>query len=100
MIPQIMYLTNDSWEEISALDKTNGWPILHSADYGRGKLFLLTIPDNFIDLYHLPEPVITRIKQTLTADFPVMLEGPGYTSLFLYDTFIFIRETNPLQPVR
>jgi hypothetical protein len=85
LIPQIAYLTNDSWEEISALDDTNGWPILHTADYGKGKLFVLTIPENFVDLYHFPEPVITRIKQTLTAEMPVVLEGPGYTSLYVYD---------------
>jgi len=85
LIPQIAYLTNDSWEEISALDDTNGWPILHSADYGKGKLFVLTIPENFVDLYHLPEPIITRIKQTLAANMPVQLEGPGYTSLYVYD---------------
>lgn len=85
LIPQIAYLTNDSWEEVSALDDTNGWPILHTADYSKGKLFVLTIPENFVDLYHLPEPIITRIKQTLTADMPVLLEGPGYTSLYVYD---------------
>lgn len=85
LIPQIAYLTNDSWEEVSALDDTNGWPILHTADYSKGKLFVLTIPENFVDLYHLPEPIITRIKQTLTAEMPVLLEGPGYTSLYVYD---------------
>lgn len=85
LIPQIAYQTNDSWEEISALDDTNGWPILHTADFSKGKLFVLTIPENFVDLYHLPEPIITRIKQTLTADMPVLLEGPGYTSLYVYD---------------
>ncbi len=50
LIPQISYLTNDSWEIISARDNTNGWPILHSADYSKGKFFVWTIPDNFIDL--------------------------------------------------
>ncbi len=85
LIPQIAYLTNDSWEEVSALDDTNGWPILLTAGFSKGKLFVLTIPENFVDLYHLPEPVITRIKQTLTAEMPVVLEGPGYTSLYVYD---------------
>lgn len=93
IIPQITYLTNDSWEEISALDKTNGWPLLHSAAYGSGRLYVMTIPDNFIDLYHLPVPVLNRLKETLTADLPVMIESPGYTSLFLYDNNTFIVES-------
>ena len=93
LIPQINYLTNDSWEEVSALDDTNGWPVLHTADYSKGKLYVLTIPENFVDLYHLPEPVITRIKQTLTAQMPVTLEAPGYTSLFVYDNETCIVES-------
>ena len=66
LIPQIQYLTNDSWEEVSALDETNGWPILHSASYGGGTLYVLTIPESFTDLYNLPATVLNRIRQTLS----------------------------------
>jgi hypothetical protein len=93
MIPQIKYITNDSWELISGLDDTNGWPILHRANYSKGKLYVLTIPENFIDLYHLPVEVTTAIKEILTAKMPVMLEGPGYTSLFVYDNKTAIVES-------
>ena len=85
LIPEIKYYTNDSWEVVSGLDYTNGWPILHRADYAKGKLYILTIPDNVIDLYNLPVGVTNKIKEILTAKLPVMLEGPGYTSLFVYD---------------
>ncbi|MBN1995966.1 hypothetical protein JW935_00350 [candidate division KSB1 bacterium] len=85
IIPQIVYLTNDSWEEVSALDETNGWPILHSAGYANGTLYILTIPENFTDLYHFPLPVLNRIRQTVTQALPVRIEAPGQTSLFLYD---------------
>lgn len=93
LIPQIKYITNDSWELISGLDDTNGWPILHRANYSKGKLYVLTIPENFIDLYHLPVEVTTAIKEILTAKMPVMLEGPGYTSLFVYDNKTAIVES-------
>ena len=93
MIPQIKYITNDSWELISGLDETNGWPILHRADYSKGKLYVLTIPENVIDLYNLPVEVTTAIKEILTAKMPVMLEGPGYTSLFVYDNNTAIVES-------
>lgn len=93
LIPQIAYLTNDSWEEVSALDDTNGWPILHSAGYGKGQLYVLTIPDNFVDLYHLPELVLNRIRQVLNVEMPVQIEAPGKTSIFVYDNHSFIVES-------
>jgi hypothetical protein len=93
LIPIIKYLTNDSWEIISALDDTNGWPILHRADYSKGKLYVMTIPENVVDLYHLPVEVTTAIKEILTRKLPVMLEGPGYTSLFVYDNNTVIAES-------
>ncbi|MFZ5430821.1 MAG: hypothetical protein ACOZDD_11360 [Bacteroidota bacterium] len=37
--------------------------------------------------------MITRIKQTLTAQIPVTLEAPGYTSLFVYDNQTCIVES-------
>ena len=93
LIPAIKYITNDSWEVISGLDDTNGWPILHRADYSKGKLYVLTIPENVVDLYHLPVEVTNGIKEVLTRKLPVMLEGPGYTSLFVYDNNTVIAES-------
>jgi hypothetical protein len=99
VIPQIQYLTNDSWEEVSALDETNGWPMLHSASYGGGTLYVLTIPESFTDLYNLPVAVLNRIRQTLCRDMAVRLEGPGKVSLFAYDNGTFIVESFLDRPV-
>ena len=85
LIPQIQYLTNDSWEEISALDGGLGWPLLHRADYADGNLYVLTIPDNFADLYNLPEDVLNKIRDTLSKHHFVRLHGPSKISIFLYD---------------
>lgn len=93
IIPQINYLTNDSWETISARDDTNGWPILHAADYSTGKFYVWTIPDNFIDLYIFPEPVLNRLRQVIASDLPVSIEAPGEVSLFVYDNNSFVVES-------
>ncbi|NQU88496.1 MAG: hypothetical protein HQ541_22340 [Mariniphaga sp.] len=85
IIPQIHYLTNDSWEVVSALDDTNGWPILHRADYSTGQFMVLTIPDNFVDLYILPENVLNRLRQNIAGSLPISLEGPSEVSLMVYD---------------
>ncbi len=93
LIPQIKYITNDSWEIVSALDDTNGWPIIHRGNYSNGKFYVLTIPENLIDMYHFPVDVLSRIKEILTPNMPALLEAPGYTSLFVYDNNTVIVES-------
>ena len=93
LIPQIEYLTNDTWEEISALDSGLGWPMLISAGYAEGTLYVLTVPDNFADLYNLPPEVLNKIRQILTQDINVRLEGFSKVSLFVYDNNTFIVES-------
>jgi hypothetical protein len=78
---------------VSAFDGTNGWPIVHRADYAKGKIYILTIPENVIDLYHLPVDVLTKIREILTPDMPAVLEAPGYTSIFVYDNNTVIVES-------
>jgi len=93
VIPQIQYLTNDSWEEISAMDETNGWPLLHSAGYAQGTLYVWTIPESFTDLYNLPMNVLSRIKEIVMKDLYVRIESPGKVALFVYDNDTFIVES-------
>jgi hypothetical protein len=93
LIPHIDYLTNDSWEEISGLTRTTGHPLLHSAAYGNGVLYVLTIPDNFDDLYKLPDKVLARIRAALLGDLYVRVDGPAQVALFVYDSDTFIVES-------
>lgn len=93
LIPQVQYLTNDSWEIVSAINGANGWPILHEADYSTGHLYVLTIPDNFSDLYNLPAPVLNKIREIMGARLPVQVEGPAGVSLFVYDNNTCIAES-------
>lgn len=93
IIPQIQYLTNDSWEVVSALDNTNGWPILHRADYSNGQFFVLTAPDNFIDFYNMPAAVLNSLRQNIAGTLQVTLEGQGEVCLFVYDNNSFVIES-------
>ncbi len=93
LIPHIDYLTNDSWEEISGLTRTTGHPLLHSASYGDGVLYVLTIPDNFDDLYKLPPEVLARIREVLMGDLYVRVDGPAQVVSFVYDNHTFIVES-------
>ncbi|MBN2393781.1 MAG: hypothetical protein JXR84_23815 [Anaerolineae bacterium] len=93
LIPHIDYLTNDSWEEISGLTNTTGNPFLHSASYANGVLYVLTIPDNFDDLYKLPLEVLERIRELLLRHLYVRVDGPAQVMLFAYDNDTFIVES-------
>jgi len=93
LMPQIRYPTNDAWELVSALSAGKGFPILLDAGYSTGHLYVLTIPDNFGDLYRLPPGALTRIKEVLMKDLPVRVESAAQVALFLYDNDSFIVES-------
>ena len=96
LIPEIRYATNDSWEVVSALTspaRTTGTPILHSAKYSKGILYVLTIPQAQGDLYSLPVDVLTAIRNVICRDLYVRLEAPSQVSLFVYDNDTFIVES-------
>ena len=93
LIPQIAYLTNDSWEEVSCTAGASGYPLLHSAQYASGTLYVLTIPDNFSDLYCLPAEVLTHMRGLLMKDWSIYIEAPAQVALFAYDNDTFIMES-------
>jgi hypothetical protein len=99
IIPQISYLTNDSWEMVSAIAGPNGWPLLHEADYSKGKFYVLTIPDNFADLYNFPDAALNIIRKALGSQLNVSIEAPSQVSLFAYDNNTFIVESFQDKPV-
>jgi hypothetical protein len=96
LIPQVQYLTNDSWEVVSAgrplTGGISGYPILHRASYSRGTLYVLTVPDDFGNLYDYPAPALNEIRRRLCRDLDLYLEGPSKVSLFVYDNDTVIVE--------
>ena len=101
-IPQIENPTNDTWSEILGLTSTgNSYPLLSYSEYSKGHIYLLTIPDNFSDLYNLSTNVLSDIKKAIL-DQNVFLEANPEVSIFTYDnnTLIihsFIDHTEPVK---
>ena len=93
MIPHLQFLTNDAWPVLRGIADNNGFPILLMNDYGKGRLFVLTIPDNFTDLYLLPSATLNAIRSYVLGNFPVRVEGPAKVSIFAYDNGSFIVES-------
>jgi hypothetical protein len=99
LMPRISFLTNDAWPVVRATANGYAAPLLLMDRYSKGMLFVLTIPENFNDLYLLPQPVLTAIKSYLLVDFPVQLDAPSQVSLFVYDNNHFVVESFRDAPV-
>jgi hypothetical protein len=93
LFPEIDFLTNDAWALVRAMANGRGYPLLLMDRYGKGILYIWTIPDNFNDLCNLPAPVTTAIKNYVMRGFPVRLDGPSQVALFAYDNDTFIVES-------
>jgi hypothetical protein len=89
-IPQVRYNTNDSWELLTGLDSGVGYPVLLRSGYGKGMLYVLTIPDNMGELDEFPEEILTGIKKYMMKNFFVTTESESDISLFVYDNNTFV----------
>jgi hypothetical protein len=92
LLPEVRFYTNDSWGIIRGVAAAKGFPVLLMNHYSKGTLYLWTMPENFGDLYSLPRPLVTRIKDYLFADAPVRIDAPDHVALFTYDNGAFIVE--------
>ena len=93
LLPVIEFLTNDAWPLVRAVSNGGACPLLLMDRYSKGVLYVLTIPDNFADLYRLPPAVTSALKDYLLRDFPVRCDGPSQVALFAYDNNTFIVES-------
>jgi len=90
LIPETRFHTNDAWALVRGIANGNGFPILTMDRYSKGILFVLTIPENFADLYNLPPEVVSAIKDYILGSFPVRLDAPAKVSVFAYDNQTFV----------
>jgi hypothetical protein len=93
LFPQVRFQTNQAWALVSAMSDNVGFPLLLMDRYGKGVLYIWTIPDNFHHLYRLPPAVTTAIKDVVMKGFFVRLDGPSQVALFAYDNNTFIVES-------
>ena len=96
IIPQVKYFTNDAWEVVSAgrplMGGVSGYPILLRDTYSKGMLFVLTIPDDFGNLYDYPAAALNVIRRAMSKDVGAYIEGPAKVALFPYDNKTLVVE--------
>jgi hypothetical protein len=99
LLPQIRRFENDNRLVINFNTALSGYPMAVSCAYGRGTFSVLAIPDDFADLYRLPQSVLNQIRALLGRDVFVNLDAPDHVGLFAYDNRTFIVQNFRPQPV-
>jgi hypothetical protein len=90
-MPHIAYNENDLWILCSALTPFFSHPLLLRGAYGKGWLYVLTIPDAPADLYKLPAEALTLLRKELK--LPITLECGSRIGLFPYNNNTFILQS-------
>ncbi len=99
LFPEIHFYTNEDWAVVRGLADGRGVPLLLMDGYGRGTLYVWTVPENMNDLYRLPAGVLNAIRRYFEAGLPVKLQGPAKVSLFEYNNGTFVVESYLDHPV-
>jgi hypothetical protein len=66
LFPEIMHGNNSSWSLLNGGDGDLHTSLLLRRSYGKGRLYVMAVPDNAADLYRLPEEVTDVYKRILT----------------------------------
>ncbi len=77
-------------ELVSGLSGSSGCPFLLLARYDEGTPYILSVPENFGDLYYLPREVLRVMREV----FIMKEDAPSKVCLFLYDDRAFIVESS------
>ena len=79
------YKTNASWPDVLMMAGEDNFPVLTEDFYGKGRLLILNMPENFADLYKLPAEVISAVNKVLSYGEPCYLASAPKMSLIRYD---------------
>ena len=88
-LPVAEFRNNASWAVVKGSRGEESYGMLLRDPYCDGRLWTLAVPDAFPELYDVPAPALSRIRQALPVN-GVWLEGPARISLFVYDNDTFV----------
>ena len=82
VFPEIVHGNNASWSLINGGDGDYHTTLLLQSNYGEGRLFILSIPDNPSDIYRIPNQITDEFKRIISPD--EYISGSDL-SMFTYD---------------
>lgn len=92
----LTYKTNATSSNINIIAGEHTFPLMTEDSYGKGRLFILNVPENFADLYKLPKAVWAGINKYVSLGRRVYTAGEGKHSLLAYDNGKYaIQSYNP-----
>ncbi len=82
IFPEIIHGNNESWSYLNGGDNDYHTPLILMSTYAKGRLFIVSIPDNYADIYRIPVHAMDVLKRILCTS--------GYVSgkdlsMFTYD---------------
>lgn len=83
------YKTNATWCDVKVIAGENNFPVLTEDFYGRGCLYILNVPENFADLYKLPQEVWRMINKEFAKGMDVYVAAGMRCNLFAYDNGVY-----------
>lgn len=83
------YKTNATVSDITLMVDEDNFPIMTEDNYGKGRFFILNVPENYADLYKLPKEVIRGINKHLSMGQRVYLGCTPQFNLFAYDNNVY-----------
>jgi hypothetical protein len=99
LLPQIRRFENDNRLSINFETALSGYPMAVTCEYGKGTFCVLAVPDDFADLYRLPQSILNQIRALLGRDLFARLDAPDHVSLFAYDNRTLIIQNFRAEPV-
>lgn len=68
-------------------------PLVTYTNYGSGRAYFINIPDDYADIYWLPDTVLDKYRMHLSRALPVRFEGQAKVALFPYDNNTFVLQS-------
>lgn len=96
MYEQLSYKTNATWCDVALIANETNFPVLTEDNYGKGRLFVLNVPENFADLYKLPADVWFAINKHLTLGQRVFISGQAKYNFFSFGNIFCIKSYRPM----
>ncbi len=100
VFPRIIHGNNASWSLVNGGDGDLHTSLLLRSTYGKGRLYILSVPDNEADIYRIPAPVADVLKRILC---PKEFASGNNFSMFTYtsgDKILYRYVKGDLHPSR
>ncbi len=81
--------TNATWCDVKVVAGENNFPVMTEDFYGKGRLYVLNVPENFSDLYRLPREVWQMVSKRFSRGMDVFVAGGSRVNLFAYDNGVY-----------